>query len=59
VLTGLRKRGYAVARERIAGGDSIYRVSGRPTDFEGRSLIEPGAPEGRDCELEPKANQAP
>jgi Protein of unknown function (DUF3489) len=57
-LTGLRKRGYAVARERIAGGDSIYRVAGRPTDFEGRSLIEPGAPEGRDRELEPKANRA-
>jgi DNA-binding MarR family transcriptional regulator len=25
-LTGLRKRGYAVARERIEDGDSIYRV---------------------------------
>ena len=31
-LTGLRKRGYAVGRERIDGGDSIYRVAGRPTD---------------------------
>jgi Protein of unknown function (DUF2924)/Protein of unknown function (DUF3489) len=55
-LTGLRKRGYAVGRERIAGGDSIYRVAGRPTDFEGRSLIESGAREGRDRGLEPKAN---
>jgi hypothetical protein len=25
-LTGLRKRGYFVARERIDGGDSIYRI---------------------------------
>jgi Protein of unknown function (DUF3489) len=29
-LTGLRKRGYAVIRERIGAGDSIYRVSGAP-----------------------------
>ena len=57
-LTGLRKRGYAVGRERIAGGDSIYRVAGRATHFEGRSLIESGAREGRDRDLEPKANQA-
>jgi hypothetical protein len=57
-LTGLRKRGYAVARERIDGGDSIYRMAGHPTDFECRSLIEPGAREGRDRELESKANQA-
>ena len=26
-LTGLRKRGYAVIRERIGAGDSVYRVS--------------------------------
>ena len=26
-LTGLRKRGYAVIRERIGGGDSVYRIS--------------------------------
>ncbi len=26
-LTGLRKRGYAVARERLEDGDSIYRVA--------------------------------
>jgi hypothetical protein len=28
-LTGLRKRGYAVIRERIGVGDSAYRISGR------------------------------
>ena len=26
-LTGLRKRGYAVIRERIGVGDSVYRIS--------------------------------
>ena len=57
-LTGLRKRGYAVARERVDGADSIYRVAGRPTHLEGRSLIESGVREGRDRDLEPKANQA-
>ena len=56
-LTGLRKRGYAVAREQVDGADSIYRASGCPTDFEGRSLIEPKASERSRRELEPKANQ--
>ena len=27
-LTGLRKRGYAVVRERVDGGDSVYRIAG-------------------------------
>jgi hypothetical protein len=31
-LTGLRKRGYTVIRERIGAGDSVYRVSGAPAD---------------------------
>jgi len=56
-LTGLRKRGYAVGRERVDRGDSIYRVAGRPTHFEGRSLIEPKASERGRRELQPKANQ--
>ena len=29
-LTGLRKRGYAVMRERIGAGDSVYRISDAP-----------------------------
>jgi Protein of unknown function (DUF3489) len=29
-LTGLRKRGYAVIRERIGAGDSVYRISDGP-----------------------------
>jgi DNA-binding IclR family transcriptional regulator len=30
-LTGLRKRGYAVTRERIGAGDSVYRISDAPS----------------------------
>ena len=33
-LTGLRKRRYAVIRERIGAGDSIYRISDDPADME-------------------------
>ena len=29
-LTGLRKRGYAVIRERLVAGDSVYRISDAP-----------------------------
>jgi Protein of unknown function (DUF3489) len=29
-LTGLRKRGYAVLRERVGVGDSVYRISDAP-----------------------------
>jgi hypothetical protein len=29
-ITGLRKRGYAVTRERIGAGESVYRISGAP-----------------------------
>jgi hypothetical protein len=35
-LTGLRKRGYAVIRERIDAGHSVYRILGRPFS-QGRS----------------------
>ena len=31
-LTGLRKRGYAVVRQRVGAGDSVYRSSDAPTD---------------------------
>ena len=52
-LTGLRKRGYAVARERIEGGDAIYRVgvtAARLAQFE--------EPEPNDRERKPKAKRA-
>ena len=29
-ITGLRKRGYAVTRECIVAGESVYRISGAP-----------------------------
>ena len=29
-ITGLRKRGYAVTRERIVAGEFVYRISGAP-----------------------------
>jgi Protein of unknown function (DUF3489) len=35
-MTGLRKRGYAVVRERIGDGESVYRISGAPADSEDR-----------------------
>jgi Protein of unknown function (DUF3489) len=57
-LTGLRKRGYAIARERIDGADSIYRVAGPATAGADRFLVEPSAPEGHDRERKPRANRA-
>jgi hypothetical protein len=56
-LTGLRKRGYAVARERIDGGDTVYRITGavvegaEPFNHTARSQSPDRGPK-------PKANQA-
>ena len=44
-LTGLRKRGYAVIRERIGAGGSVYRISDGPA-YRGRSYS-PAARRGR------------
>jgi len=57
-LTGLRKRGYAVVRERVDGGDSIYRIAGCATDNGCRAVIELEASADSDRELQPKARQA-
>jgi DNA-binding IclR family transcriptional regulator len=57
-LTGLRKRGYGVARERIDGRDSIYRIGGRATDGGDRLVVAAGVVEDHDGEPKPKANQA-
>jgi hypothetical protein len=46
-LTGLRKRGYAVIRERIGAGDSVYRVSGAPTHMGDRPVRQRDAVDGR------------
>jgi Protein of unknown function (DUF3489) len=58
VLTGLRKRGYAVVRGRISGGDSIYRISGSVMDDGDRTVVEPQAPADDERELKPEANHA-
>jgi len=46
-LTGLRKRGYAVIRERIGAGDSVYRISDIRSDTEDRIVLQPDARYGR------------
>ena len=46
-LTGLRKRGYAVIRERIGAGDSIYRISDAPSDKSDRPAPQRDATDGR------------
>jgi hypothetical protein len=57
-LTGLRKRGYAIAREPVEGGDSVYRIAGVPTDGQDHSVAEVGASKDRDRERKPKASRA-
>jgi hypothetical protein len=46
-LTGLRKRGYAVIRERGGAGDSVYRISDTRADAEDRIVLQPDAVDGR------------
>jgi hypothetical protein len=46
-LTGLRKQGYAVIRERIGAGDSVYRISDTRSDTEDRIVLQPDARDGR------------
>ena len=46
-LTGLRKRGYAVIRERIGAGDSAYRISGAPAHMEDCTIPQRDAMDGR------------
>jgi Protein of unknown function (DUF3489) len=55
-LTGLRKRGYAVIRERIGAGDSVYRISDAPAYLGDRTVLQHAAVDGRG--LEQKATQA-
>ena len=44
--TGLRKRGYAVTRERIGAGESVYRISGAPAGS-GDRVVQTEAVDGR------------
>jgi Protein of unknown function (DUF3489) len=46
-LTGLRKRGYAVIRERIGVGDLVYRISGGSADSGDRTVRQRDAMDGR------------
>ena len=46
-LTGLRKRGYAVIRERIGAGDSAYRISGFPAHRGDYAVPQRDAMDGR------------
>ena len=46
-LTGLRQRGYAVIRERIGAGDSIYRISAAPAHMEDCAVRQRDAMDGR------------
>jgi hypothetical protein len=46
-LTGLRKRGYAVIRERIGAGDSVYRISDTRSDTEDRTVLQRDAMDSR------------
>ena len=46
-LTGLRKRGYAVIRERIGVGDSVYRLSDAPSYRGDRTVLQRDAMDGR------------
>jgi hypothetical protein len=46
-LTGLRKRGYAVIRERIGAGDSVYRISDAPAHSGDRTVRQRDAMDGR------------
>jgi hypothetical protein len=46
-LTGLRKRGYAVIRDRIGPGDSVYRISDAPAHRGDRTVLQRDAVDGR------------
>jgi Protein of unknown function (DUF3489) len=46
-ITGLRKRGYAVIRERVGAGDSVYRISDAPAHRGDRTVRRRDAMDGR------------
>jgi hypothetical protein len=56
VLTGLRKRGYAVIRERVGVGDSVYRISLAPADKGDHPLLRRDAIGGRGPKAEGDAS---
>jgi hypothetical protein len=56
-LTGLRKRGYAVVRERAEVGGSVYRISGAPAYGEDR-IVRTAEASSRNDKRRPKAKRA-
>jgi Protein of unknown function (DUF3489) len=46
-LTGLRKRGYAVIRERIGAGGSVYRISDAPAHLGDPTVLQRDEMDGR------------
>jgi hypothetical protein len=46
-LTGLRKRGYAVIRERAGAGGSVYRISDAPAESRDRPMLQREAMDSR------------
>ncbi len=56
-ITGLRKRGYAVIRERIGAGESVYRISGAPDGCGDRVAVQTEAVDGR-RDPKPKTKRA-
>ncbi len=57
-LTGLRKRGYAVVRERVGAGDSVYRISHAAAHGGDGFAARSDAADGHDGEPKLRANQA-
>ena len=57
-LTGLRKRGFAVVRERVGGGDSVYRISGAGADSGDHVSNRVDAADRREVETKPKGDRA-
>ncbi len=47
---GLRKRGYAVIRERIVAGGSVYRISDAPAEGGVQTVLPRDAVGGREPE---------
>ena len=56
-ITGLRKRGYAVTRERSDAGESVYHISGTPDGSGDRLAIQTDAVDGR-RDPKPKTKRA-
>ena len=56
-ITGLRKRGSAVTRERTGAGDSIYRISGAPGGSGDRVAVQTKKVKGR-RDAKPKTERA-